>query len=142
MKEIYFFLGVASLGCAVYHLGQKAIPASVNPMVMLAGVYLAALLMACAAAPFFRRPGQVIEFRQVICWPVFFVGVGVILIEGGFLLAYRYGGSLQWSGVAVNGAAAIVLVPLAVFAFREHFSFARISGVLLTLGGMVLMARK
>ena len=142
MKDVYLFLGVATLGCVVYHLGQKVISPAVNPMLLLMGVYLVAFLLALAAFPVFQTPGQALQLRQVISWPVLLVGIGVILIEGGFLLAYRYGGSLQWSGVAVNGLAAVVLVPIALVIFREQISLSRVLGILLALGGMALMARK
>lgn len=142
MKDVYLYLGVATLGVVIYHLGQKAINPSVNPMVLLMAVYLVAFLLALVAAPGFQTPGQAVWVRQIISWPVLVVGVGVILIEGGFLLAYRFGGSLQWSGVAVNGLAAVVLIPVAVTTFQEHLSSTRILGVLLTLAGMALMARK
>lgn len=142
MKDVYIFLGVATLGCVVYHLGQKVISSSINPMTLLMGVYLVAFLLAFAAIPLFKTPGQAIWSRQIISWPVLVVGIGVILIEGGFLLAYRGGGSLQWSGVAVNGLAAIVLVPVALITFREPLSSTRIVGIVLTLGGMAMMARK
>jgi drug/metabolite transporter (DMT)-like permease len=142
MKDINLYLGVATLGIVIYQLGQKVISPSVNPMILLMGVYLVAFLLAFAAVPFFNVPGQHVWVRQIISWPVLVVGIGVVLIEGGFLLAYRYGGSLQWSGVAVNGLAAVVLIPVAIFTFHEDLSPSRMIGVLLTLTGMALMARK
>lgn len=141
MKDVYVYLAVATLGVVVYQLGQKVISPSANPMVLLMGVYLVAFLLACAAVPIFQIPGQPLWTRQIVSWPVLVVGIGVVLIEGGFLLAYRHGGSLQWSGVAVNGLAAVVLIPLAVYSFHEHLSPFRIVGVLLTLTGMAMMAR-
>jgi drug/metabolite transporter (DMT)-like permease len=140
MKPILVFLAVAALGNAIYHLGQKAIPAQANPMAVLMGLYLVAFLVAAAAFPFFQGP---LSLRaQVLSWPVVTVAVGVVLIEAGFLLAYRTGGSLQWSGVAVNATSALLLVPVAVVCFRESFSPVRALGIALTLAGMVLMARK
>jgi drug/metabolite transporter (DMT)-like permease len=139
MKEVIASLTVATLGCVIYHAGQKAISPSANPMGLLMAIYAIAFLLAALALPFFRAPGQT---PAQLHWPVFAVGLGVILIEGGFLLAYRYGGSLQWSGVVVNAVAALVLVPLAVFLFREKFSLVRALGILVTLSGMALMARK
>jgi len=142
MKDVYLYLGVATLGVVIYQYGQKVINPSVNPMALLMGVYFVAFLLAFAAVPVFQAPGQSVWVRQIVSWPVLVVGIGVVLIEGGFLLAYRYGGSLQWSGVAVNGLAAFVLIPVAIVIFHERLSPSRIFGVLLTLTGMALLARK
>jgi drug/metabolite transporter (DMT)-like permease len=142
MKDVYWALGVATVGAVIYHTGQKAIAADANPMLLLIGVYGIAVVLALMAFPFFRAPTQSDSVRHMLSWPVVAVGIGVILIEGGFLMAYRAGGSLQWSGVAVNGLAAVVLVPIAVIVFREQFSATRIVGVVVTLVGMFLMARK
>ncbi len=142
MKDVYLALGIATVGAVIYHTGQKAIAPDVNPMVLLIGVYAVAVLIAVAAIPFFRSADQSDSAKHLLTWPVLAVGIGVILIEGGFLLAYRAGGSLQWAGIAVNGLAAVVLVPIAVIAFREQFSTTRVLGVIVTLVGMALMTRK
>ncbi|HET9554800.1 MAG TPA: hypothetical protein VFP50_17670 [Anaeromyxobacteraceae bacterium] len=62
-------------------------------------------------------------------------------VEIGFLLAYRAGGGLQWSGVAVNTASALLLLPVALVVFREQLSLARAAGLLLCLGGLWLVSR-
>ena len=142
MKDVYWALGVATVGAVIYHSGQKALTPDVNPMVLLIGVYAVAIVLAVMASPFFRAFDQRHGVQQLLSWPVLAVGIGVILIEGGFLVAYRAGGSLQWAGVAVNGLAAVVLVPIAIVAFREQFSASRVVGMVVTLAGMILMTRK
>ena len=75
-------------------------------------------------------------------WRIWLVAVGIILIELGFLLAYQVGGSPQWGGVAVNGMAALLLIPLSLLLFGEHFSWQKAAGVLLTLLGLWFMVKK
>ena len=141
MREVFVWLGVAAVGAVVYQTGQKSLTALVNPMLLLIGAYLVAIAIAVAASPMFRAPGQSDALRSAFSWPVLAVGVGVIMIEGGFLMAYRAGGSLQWSGILVNGLAAVVLIPVAVIVFREQLSLPRLVGVAVTLIGMMLMTR-
>ena len=142
MGLLLLFLGMAALGNVVYHVAQRAMPAGQNPMVVLMGVYAVAFLLAAAAAPFFRGSQALTWTAQVCSWRVAVLGAGVLLIELGFFLAYRTGGEMmQWSGVAVNGAAALMLLPIAVMAFRESFSAARALGMAMALAGMMLMAR-
>ena len=142
MKPTILFLFVAAIGNAVYHIGQKALPQSANPMVLLMAVYALSFVLTGLAAPFFQGKGDVAISSSIFSWPVLVLALGVVLIEIGFLLAYRTGGSLQWSGAAVNGIAAILLVPIAILAFRESFSVSRVAGIAITLLGVLLLTRE
>ncbi|MDO4248638.1 MAG: hypothetical protein Q4C79_06725 [Neisseria sp.] len=70
------------------------------------------------------------------------MALGILMIELGFLLAYQSGGSAQWSGVAVNGAAALLLIPVSLLFFQEQFSWHKILGIVLTLSGMYFLVKK
>jgi len=141
LKPLFLFLFLAAAGNALYHLGQRALGHDSNPMVVLMGVYAAAFLLSALGAPFFQAPGQGPLAGQVFAWPVLAIAGGAFLIEIGFLLAYRHGGSLQWSGAAVNGVAAILLVAVAVLWFKEPLAPRRILGIVLTLSGLALFSR-
>lgn len=142
MKPLVCFLFIAAGGNAIYHIGQKTLSATANPMIILMGAYGFAFLLSAAALPFFQSPAHVSYGTQALQWPVAALGAGAFLIEIGFLFLYRTGGSLQWSGIAVNGLAALMLIPVAILVYREAFSVARILGILLTLGGLALIMRK
>lgn len=142
MKPLIPFILLTSLGMGIYHIGQKLQLPSANPMVLLMGVYGVAFALAAAAAPFFRTAGEAPWMSQLFNWPVLAVGVGVLLIELGFLLVYRTGGSLQWASVGVSALTAVILVPVAVLAFREHFSVMKAAGIVVTLAGLVMMTWK
>jgi len=147
-KSLAVFLVLAALGNAVYHLGQKSVPAQAHPMVLLVGAYLVALLLSLAALPFLAAmtggavPPLAAWPAQMFNGPVVAIGVGAFLIETGFLLAYRSGGALAWSGVAVNTVAALILAPFAWLVFRESLSPTRLAGITLCLGGLWLLVRK
>jgi hypothetical protein len=139
MKRTLIFLALAALGNVTYHLGQKTISSSANPMLLLMAVYALAFVLCGISAPFFAGG---FSFSQVATWPTLVLGAGVVLIEIGFLLAYRSGNVLQWSGVAVNGAAALLLIPIAIVVFRDSFSLVKVAGIALTLGGLTLLSRQ
>ncbi|BDG09790.1 hypothetical protein [Anaeromyxobacter paludicola] len=142
MKSPLLFLLVAALGSVTYHLGQRTNAARANPMVLLMAVYAVAFLLCALAAPLFSAGGPTYAWsRDLVRWPVLLLALGAVLIEIGFLLAYRSGAMMQWSAVAVNGVAALLLVPLACLVFRESFSPARAAGIALTLAGLGLLTR-
>jgi len=149
MKPELLFLAVAAVGVVIYQLAQKCVPATVNPMAMLMAAYAVAFLLSLVALPFLQAAGPGNPWRVAFAglaqgsgpWVALALGVGVLLIEVGFLLALRAGGSLQWSGVAVNGAASLLLIPIAIAVFREGFSLPKGLGILLVLAGLALLGR-
>lgn len=143
MNPILLFLFIAAVGNAAYHIGQKSLDIQGNPMLVLSLYYAFALLLTLISAPFFGEMEISVEWRSVLTnGRIWLVALGILLIELGFLLAYRSGGSIQWSGVAVNGIAALLLIPLSLFVFKESFSWQTIWGIVLTLLGIYFLVTK
>jgi len=150
MKPLFAALAVATLGSVIYHLGQKLVPPAAHPMAVLMAAYAVAFTLSALALPILQPAGATGVWRQAFAdlatgpglRVALVLGLGVLLIEVGFLMAYRAGGSLQWSGVAVNGTAAVILIPVAVGFFREPFALPKLLGVLLVLAGMALLTRR
>lgn len=142
MKFLIFLL-IAALGNVLYHTGQKSLhDVAANPMAVLAVYYAAALVLCVGMMPLFGRVSFNDAAALTANWRVWLVSAGILLIELGFLLAYQAGGSAQWSGVAVNGMAALLLIPLAVWVFGEQFSWQKVLGIVLTLSGLYFLVRK
>jgi prepilin-type N-terminal cleavage/methylation domain-containing protein len=99
-------------------------------------------VLAAVAYPFFQKDAAPVSFSILVSRPILLMTLGAFLIEIGLLLAYRTGGSLQWSGSFVNGFAAIILIPIALIFFKEHLSLTKISGIIFTIAGLALLARK
>ncbi len=149
MKPLVPALLVATVGSVIYHLGQKLVPPTAHPMAVLMAAYTVAFVLSAVGLSM-ALPANVGSWHQALATMgtgpglrvALVLGLGVLLIEVGFLLAYRAGASLQWSGVAVNGTAAVLLLPLAVGVFKESFSIQKAMGVLLVLGGLALLSRR
>ena len=141
MKSTLLFLFVAALGNFSYHIGQKALPPNANPMVLLMVIYAIAFGLCATLLPFFRGTETVSVMNLLSFWQIWLIALGVLLIEIGFLLAYRSGGSVQWSGVAVSGMAALLLIPVAVLFFRESLSLEKIIGIVTTLIGLYFLVK-
>ncbi|ULJ61371.1 hypothetical protein [Wielerella bovis] len=144
MKPAFIFLIISACGSATYHLSQKALNGATNaqPMLILNLIYGAAWLMTLLLIPFFGRI-SVQEMHQILLdWKVWTVAFGTMLVELGFVLAYHSGGSVQWSGVAVGGMAALLLLPVGLLVFHEPFSWTKFMGILLTLSGLYFLMKK
>ena len=108
---------------------------------LLMVIYAIAFASCAALLPFFKDAETLSVVQLLSVWQIWLVALGVLLIEIGFLLAYRSGGSLQWSGVAVNGAAALMLIPVAIFVFRESLSLDKVIGIVTTLIGLYFLVK-
>lgn len=142
MSQFVLFLLIAALGNTVYHIGQKSLhDVHVHPMLILIVYYVAAIVLCLLVMPMFGKADFSTATQLLSNWRVWLVALGILLIELGFLLAYQAGGSAQWGGVAVNGMAALVLIPLSIWLFHEHFSWTKLFGMLMTLLGLYFLVK-
>jgi drug/metabolite transporter (DMT)-like permease len=128
-------------GGVVYHLAAKSIPKSIDPSAALIGLYATALAGAVLTYAMLRS-GPV-TLRPAAYWnpTIAAVGLGALIIELGFLLAYRGAWPVSTASVIANALVAVILVPLGAVAFREPISLERAIGILLCLLGVTLLQR-
>lgn len=135
----YVSISVAILSSALYHLSQKATPRAVNPPVALMITYAAALVL--TAGLLFVMPakeGVITEVRR-LNWASYLLALSIVGLEVGFLLVYRSGWNLGLAAVLVNVVAALILVPVAVFVFKDRLTWINIAGILTCLAGLIML---
>ena len=69
------------------------------------------------------------------------MGVAIACCEIGVLLAYRAGWPVGSTGVSISAAMTLVLLPVGVIVFGEALTLPRISGIVMTLGGLYLLTK-
>jgi drug/metabolite transporter (DMT)-like permease len=129
------------LGNLLYHVGQRAIPREANPVVATLAVYLVALVATLTTLPFMARDVALGSAWRSLNGSTVLVGVGVVAVELGFLLAYRAGWHLSTASLTANASLAIVLLALGGLAYREPITLTRLAGVALCCGGLWLVTR-
>jgi drug/metabolite transporter (DMT)-like permease len=125
----------------VYHLAQKSIARDVHPLVSVFASYAIALIVTLCLFPFFPvRPSLGAAVRQ-LRWPTVAVGISIVGIEVGFLLAYRAGWRISLGSTATAAAVAVLLIPAGLFLFGERLSLANVAGIALCIAGLALIVR-
>ena len=144
----YGALVLVVLSNVLYHAAQKSVPRGVDPFLASAVAYLVALPLAALLwlALWWMRPAPEREalaaaFRGMT-WANVVVGVAIVGVEVGFLLAYRAGWNVSLAAAAANAALMVALVPVGVLAFRERLSPVNVAGLVLCLAGIVLLTRR
>lgn len=127
-------------GSLMYHFAAKSIPTTYDPIAALIGLYGTALV-GSVLLYLTVRPRAIASAPRVWHPTIAAVGLGALLIETGFLLAYRGGLPVGTTSVVANGIVAILLFVLGSLWFGEAFTLVKILGVLLCLAGVALLRR-
>ncbi len=129
-------------GGVLYHVGQKAVPQTVHPFVLVIVAYSTGILL-CTVGLFFDPAGRsFVTSVKATNWAVVSVGVGAVIIEIGFLLAYRNGWNINAASVVCNISVALLLIPIGMLAFKEHLSMRSAAGIGFCLIGLYLLSKK
>lgn len=138
MVWYYLAIGLTIIANLFYHLAQKSVPGNVNPFVSLIATYFTAILVSLAILPFYRQGPGIRESLKSLNWASIAVGVAIVGLELGFLLAYRTGWKISLAAVFSNVAVALLLIPVGVLLFREHLSGVNLLGLAFCVLGLVL----
>jgi multidrug transporter EmrE-like cation transporter len=130
---------VASVG---YHLVLKVTPSAVNPLLSLAVTYAigAAAFLGCYALVPDTPPIR--DAVRLVNWTAPGLAITVIAIDVAFLLLYRSGFEVALGLNITQAAAALILVAIGVFVFREKITAVNVAGIVLCIVGLWLISRR
>ena len=135
----YLSITIAILSSALYHFSQKATPRAVNSPLALLVTYAAAMVLTTALVRFMPgRKGTMAELPQPN-WASYLLGVSIVGLEVGFLLAYRAGWNIGLAAVLVNVTASLVLVPIGLLVVRDKLNRINIAGIMTCLVGLLML---
>jgi len=139
MFLFYFSIILAVLSSALYHFVAKSTPSNVNFTVSLLVTYATAFFTILLTFPFFPIQDGLVSELKKLNWASFGLAVGAVGIEFGFLLMYRSGWNLGIASVLSTVFASLILVPVAVFVFKDKISWVNIVGIFVCLAGLVML---
>lgn len=135
----YLSAAIAIAGAVAYQYFVKRIPAAINPIVSVLGVYLTVLVISIVSLALFpTKEGLVAHLRQ-LNWVQIAIAVSVFMIELGFLLMYRYGWNLSTGNLITGVIINLILLVIGVTLLGEHLSLVNAIGVAFCIVGVVLI---
>ena len=139
MSLFYFFITLAICSSALYHFSAKSTPSTINFPISLVVTYVVALGITLLTVFIFpTKIGIAAELKQ-LNWASILLAIAIVGIEFGFLLTYRSGWNLGIAAVLVNVVASLILVPVAIFVFKDKISWINILGIFVCLAGLVML---
>jgi drug/metabolite transporter (DMT)-like permease len=139
---MFFYLPVILMivGTTTYHIAQKSVPGSVNPVFSLVMNYLTALVGTLLLIPLYPARTAGSWDLKAINWASAAVGVSIVGVELAVLLAYRSGWRVSLLSVIGNTASALLLVGIGLAFFHEQLSARNGIGVALCLIGLAMIS--
>ncbi|MDQ3011495.1 MAG: hypothetical protein M3X11_12420 [Acidobacteriota bacterium] len=142
MKSYFLPILMAIGGGVLYHVSQKAVPKDVSPFAAIIIAYAVGIVL-CAIAMLMNPAGRsFMASLKATNWAVISLGIGAAVIEVSFLLAYRAGWNINSASVVMSISVALLLIPIGLFAFKEHLSLRAASGIGCCLVGLYLLSKK
>jgi len=133
MFLFYFSITLAICSSALYHFSAKSTPSNINFPISLVVTYAVALGITLLTVLIFpTKIGVTAELKQ-LNWASILLAIAIVGIEFGFLLTYRSGWNLGIAAVLVNVVASLILVPVAIFVFKDKISWVNILGIFVWL---------
>ena len=139
MFLFYFSITLAIASSALYHFVAKSTPSNVNFPVSLLVTYAVAFVVTLVGFFFFPIENRVGFELKKLNWASIGLAIAIVGIEFGFLLVYRSGWNLGIAAVLVNVVASLILVPVAIYLFKDKLNWVNIVGILVCLVGLVML---
>jgi len=139
MFLFYFSITLAICSSALYHFSAKSVPSNINFAISLIVTYAVALgitLIVALLSP--AQNGLAFELKK-LNWASFLLALAIVGIEFGFLLVYRAGWNLGIAVVLTNVMASLILLPVAIFIFKDKLSWVNVLGIFVCLAGLVML---
>lgn len=138
---VYYYLPIVLTIVAnvFYHIFQKSIPEAANPMLSLIITYLTATLLSVIILLFGLKDTFIIAEIRKVNWASYALGVAIIGLELGFLLAYRAGWNVSLGALISNIAVSVLLIPIGIALFKETLTMQSFLGIVLCVSGLILI---
>ncbi len=142
MWMYYFAIFLVVASNVGYHISQKSTPAGVNPALSQLGTYMVAAIFCLLILPFFSLGESItVEVRR-LNWTCVALGISIVGLEMGFLLAYRAGWNISLAQFYATTILTLLLIPIGLCFFQEKITMINVVGIILCLGGVILLNHK
>jgi hypothetical protein len=143
--SLYVFSMTLTIAANVgYHLFQKEIASDAPPFFSLAASYLVGLIttvMLILFVPSLNGGGGWKGIARV-GWASYALGVALVGLELGFLLAYRAGWKISFAALVSNIGVTLLLIPIGIYFYREALTPTRLVGIAFSVVGLWLLGKR
>lgn len=139
MWNMFYPISIIVISNVVYNICAKSTPDNVNAFASLTVTYLVAAGVSFATFLISSKGKNIFTELGKTNWTTFVLGIVIIGLELGYILAYRNGWPMSTASVTANIALAIALIVVSLVFYKETITVKQIAGIVLCGGGLVLI---
>jgi uncharacterized membrane protein len=138
----YLAIGLTVVANVLYHIFLKLTPATVNPLLSLMVTYLVAATATAVIYLLYPDKTALTVGLKELNWASYALGLAIVGLEVGFILAYRAGWNISLAGLVSSTTVSMLLIPVGLLLFKESLTAVNMLGIALCLIGLILVNYK
>lgn len=123
----------------IYNISQKSTPENANPFSALFITYLTAAFLTIIMFLFNKTDKSLVQSFKDLNWTSIALGISIVGLEFGYLMAYRAGWKISLGSLVANIALALILIPIGILFYKEGFDFNKLLGATFCVIGLLLI---
>lgn len=139
MFQMIFPIALVVISNCFYNITTKKTPENANAFLSLAVTYTTAAVISLIIYFVSSRNTSITEEIKKLNWTSLVLGMVIIGLEIGYILAYRAGWNVSMAPLVANCCLAIVLIFIGVFLFKESVTLKHIIGIVISLIGLTII---
>lgn len=140
MWDLFYPILIIVASNVLYNICTKSTPTEVNSFASLFITYGVAAVFCFAAFLLTSKNKSLLPELAKANWSSFVLGVVIVGLELGYILAYRNGWKMNTVSVTANISLAVILIFVALIFYKESITLKQIAGIGLCAGGLVLIS--
>lgn len=132
---------VTILGQVIYHIAAKQAITVKSPFELAAVAYTFGIIITCIIGIYTKQFSVIGLLQPQNLLFGASLGVGIVLIEIGYIFAYRFGLSISIGSISSIAITTLILIPISMLLFSESLSIIRVIGIFLTITGIFLIVK-
>ncbi|MBC8016615.1 MAG: hypothetical protein H7X79_12875 [Sporomusaceae bacterium] len=126
----------------LYNVCQKSTPESANAFSSLLVTYVTASIITIITFFFFYTEKSFVQSLEELNWTSVALGVAIVGLEFGYLMAYRSGWNISEGSLVANILLAIMLIPVGILFYQEEFAINKTIGIVFCIIGLLLLNKE
>ena len=127
------------LANTIYNLCTHSTPKNVNPFTSILITYITSGMISFVLMLFTLKGQRIVDSIREVNFSSIGLGFGIVLLECGFILAFRAGWEIGKCALIANTILAIILLFVGAFVYGEELTLNKIIGISVCIFGLYLI---